>query len=226
MPESTRAVASSRTVSVSASAAECAEHDAAEAARARQRMDAVMDALASELYNLASMLVGEGEPCVRLVEKAIDTSEISACQNPPAARKSTRRALVKASVAYLAGKTPEAFAPPVSGFHPVTCIESDDLAEAGLSAGQIEALLAEPGRVRIRQWLERLEPAVRTVFVLRVVAGMDGKEIAAVLAGCGVSRAEGWQTETVRHLFRQGLCSLSSQLLHASTADDSAAAGK
>ena len=187
------------------------------AERARQQMDLIIDSIAGELYNLASMLVGEGEQGVRLVEEAIDKAEVSACQNPRAARKSTRRALARGAVAHLAGLDPAAFTAPDGAFHPTTCIEDDDLESTGVSTEQLEAMLTGPERERVRQWLARLEPAVRTVFVLRAVASQDATEVAAILAGFGGPQAVAWQPEAVRHVFRQGLCSLASQIVHATT---------
>lgn len=195
----------------------CPEPEAEAAARARQQMDAIIDSIAGELYNLASMLVGEGEEAVRLVELAIDQAEVSACQNPKAARKSTRRVLARAAVAYLAADDPAAFAAPDGSFHPTTCIEDDDVESAGMSLEQLEAMFAGPERERVRQWLAELTPAIRTVFILRAVAGQDAVEAAAILAQNGGPQAAAWQPEAVRHVFRQGLCSLASQLLHAST---------
>jgi DNA-directed RNA polymerase specialized sigma24 family protein len=195
----------------------CPEPEADAATRARQQMDEIIDSIAGELYNLASMLVGEGEEGVRLVELAIDQAEVSACQNPRAARKSTRRGLTRAAVAYLAAADPEAFAAPEGTFHPTTCIEDDDLESAGMSVEQLESMFAGPERERVRQWLVQLSPSIRTVFILRAVAGQDANEAASILAEFGGPKAAGWQPEAVRHVFRQGLCSLASQLLQAST---------
>ncbi len=49
--------------------------------------------IAAGLYSLASMLVGEGEDSVRLVETAVATAEISACHDAKQARTNSRRAL-------------------------------------------------------------------------------------------------------------------------------------
>ena len=52
------------------------------------------------------MLVGEGEDGVRLVETAMATAEVSACQDAAGARKSSRRALVSAGLDLLARREP------------------------------------------------------------------------------------------------------------------------
>lgn len=195
----------------------CPDVDLDAAARARKQMNEVMDSLASELYNLASILVGEGEEGVRLVEAAIDSAEVSACQNPRAARKSARRALAKAAVANLARQNPAAFETPSTSFPPPTCIEDEELKAAGVSVEQLEAMFHGPERQRVRQWLAQLEPAVRTVFVLRAVADLSSREVAAILAEFGGPLASGWQPECVGHIFGKGIYSLTSQLIHAST---------
>ena len=56
------------------------------------------------------------------------------------------------------------------------------------------------------------------IFVLRAVAGFTADETAAMLAEHGGKGAEGWNADAVREIFRQGLCSLASQLIHATTA--------
>jgi hypothetical protein len=59
---------------------------------------------------------------------------------------------------------------------------------------------------------------MRTIFVLRVVAGFSAAEIATMLAAHGGPQAAGWTVDAVREFCRQGLCSLASQLIQASTA--------
>jgi hypothetical protein len=57
---------------------------------------------------------------------------------------------------------------------------------------------------------------MRTVFVLRAVAGLSAVETASLLKAHGGPQAASWTPEATREVFRQGLCSLASQLLHAS----------
>ena len=76
--------------------------------------------------------------------------------------------------------------------------------------------MAGPDRERVRTWLNSLPGALRTIFVLRAVAGFTAAETAGMLATHGGPRAEGWTPEAVRELFRQGLCSLASQMIQAS----------
>jgi hypothetical protein len=79
-------------------------------------------------------------------------------------------------------------------------------------------MLSGPDRDRVRNWLAELPTTLRTVFALRAVAGLTASETASLLAEHGGAAAAGWTPASVREIFRQGLCSLASQLLHASTA--------
>jgi hypothetical protein len=188
--------------------------DEATVAEALEGMDEMLDLIAAGLYNLASMLVGEGEDSVRLVEKAIANTEVLACYDPLEGRKNSRRALCRAALKMLAERDAECLASP-EGLEPAsTCIEDDDLDAAGVSKEELERMLAGPDRGRVRTWLASLPTIVRTIFVLRAVAGFNMAETAGLLAEFGGPKAAGWNVEAVRDFFRQGLCSLASQLIH------------
>jgi DNA-directed RNA polymerase specialized sigma24 family protein len=187
--------------------------DDATVARAFEGMDDMFDKIAAGLYSLASMLVGEGEDGVRLVETTIATAEVS--RNPRDGRQNSRRALAAAAIEILARRDPAALAAPEALEPARTCIEDDDLDAAGEYGEELERMIAGPDRDRVRNWLESLPTALRTIFVLRAVAGLSAGETAALLAAHGGSAAAGWTAETVREDFRQGLCSLASQLIHA-----------
>jgi DNA-directed RNA polymerase specialized sigma24 family protein len=187
--------------------------DDATVARALDGMDAMLDAIAAGLYSLASMLVGEGEDGVRLVETAVATAEVSACQDAAQGRKSSRRALARAALELLERREPGSLAAPEDIEPAGSCIEDDDLESAGVSRDELERMIAGPDRDRVRTWLAQLPLALRTVFVLRAVAGFSAGETAGLLAGHGGPKAAGWTAEAVRAVFRQGLCSLASQLL-------------
>jgi hypothetical protein len=181
-------------------------------------MDDVFDAIAAGFYSMASMLVGEGEESVRLVETAVATAEVAACSDPHGARKSARRALCEAALEALAHRDAGSLAAPEGLEAIATCIEDDDLDAAGVSRDELERMIAGPDRERVREWLESLSTASRTVFVLRAVAGFTAAETAGMLAARGGPAAAGWTAEAVREVFRQALCSLASQLIQASTA--------
>jgi hypothetical protein len=101
--------------------------------------------------------------------------------------------------------------------HVATCIEDDDLDSAGVSRDELEGMMAGPDRGRLRTWLTSLPAAMRTIFVLRAVAGFTTSETAEMLAAQGRPSAAGWTSEAVRELFRQGLCSLASQMIQATS---------
>jgi hypothetical protein len=187
-------------------------------ARAFEGMDEMFDLIAAGLYSMASMLVGEGEESVRLVETAVANAEVSACDNPAQARKSSRVALCNAALDTLAQRDPASLAAP-AGLKPVTtCIEDDDLDAIGVSSEELLKMLAGPDRDRVRNWLAGMPALLRTIFVLRVVAGFRASEIAAMLIEHGGPQAAGWTVDAVREYCRQSLCSLASQLIQASTA--------
>ncbi len=79
-------------------------------------------------------------------------------------------------------------------------------------------MIAGPDRDRVRNWLEGLPIVLRTVFVLRAVAGFSALETAAHVGGSRRARSRGMDGGAVREISRQGLCSLASQLLQATTA--------
>jgi hypothetical protein len=187
--------------------------DEATVARALEGMDDVVESIAAGLYNMASMLVGEGEDSVRLVETAIATAELSACNDPSQSRKSSRRALCAAALELLAKRSPASLAAPLGVEPAATCIEDDDLDAAGVSREELESMMAGADRERVRTWLASLSIEERTVFVLRAVAGFTAAETAGLLTEHGGPRASGWTADAVRAFFRQGLCSLASQLL-------------
>ena len=191
--------------------------DDATVEKAFEGMEGIFDQIAAGLYNMASMLVGEGEESIRLVETAIETAEISVCHDPLRARKNGRWALCKAAIELIERSTPGILALPVGVSPSVGCIEDDDLDAAGVSADDLEQMIAGPDRDRVRNWLASLSPIVRTIFVLRAVAGFTALETVILLAEYGGEDGAGWTTDTVRQYFRIGLCSLASQLLQAST---------
>jgi hypothetical protein len=192
--------------------------DDAVVAKAFEGMEHMFDRIAAELYSLASMLVGEGEDSVRLVEKTVAATEVSVCHDPEVARKNSRRALCAPALAILEQRNPGCLAAPEGLSPAATCIEDDDLNAVDVSGAELLKMLAGPDRDRVRNWLESLSTVPRTIFVLRAVAGFTAAETARLLAEHGGPKAAGWTENAVREFCRQGLCSLASQLLHASAA--------
>jgi hypothetical protein len=189
--------------------------DDATVEKALEGMDSMFELIAAGLYNLASMLVGEGEDSIRLVEAAVTNTEVSSCSDPERSRKGTKRALADAALTILEQRDPGSLAGP-EGLGPVgTCIEDDDLDAAGVSGAELEQMMAGPDRERVREWLESLPTAMRTIFVLRAVAGLSAADVAGLLSEHGGAAAASWTADAVRGVFRQGLCSLASQLIQA-----------
>jgi hypothetical protein len=190
--------------------------DEATVTKALAGMDEMLDVIAAGLYSMASMLVGEGEDSIRLVESAVARADIPECGGDARqARQSSRRALCSAAIETLAKRDAQSLAAPHELEPAATCIEDDDLSAAGISTEELESMLAGPNRESVRNWLESLSTETRVIFVIRAVAGFSSDETAALLARYGGPGAAGWTAEGVRVIFRQGLCSLASQLIHA-----------
>lgn len=180
-----------------------------------QGMDAMLEVIAARMYSIASMLVGEGEDSIGLVETAVERTEISPCADANEARKNSRKALCGAAIELIAKRKPGSLAAPEWLQHVSTCIEDDDLESAGISHAELENLIAGPDRAKVKEWIEGLPTEMRVIFVLRAVASFTAEETAAMLAEHGGQGAQGWNADAVREIFRQGLCSLASQLIHA-----------
>jgi Sigma-70, region 4 len=193
------------------------EKDDATVARQFEGLEGMFDLIAAGLYSLASMLVGEGEDSIRLVETAVANTQMSPCSQPEETRLASRLALVAAALNLLAARDAEGLAAPEGLEHADTCIEDDDLDAAGVSREELERMMAGPDRDRMRTWLESLPTATRAIFVLRAIAGYSTAQTAAMLAEHGGPSAADWSPEAVRELFRQGLCSLASQMVKAGT---------
>jgi hypothetical protein len=166
------------------------------------------------------MLVGEGEQGVRLVETAVATAEVSACSDPLLGRKNSRRALCSAALEMIARRDPGCLAAPEpeSG-GPASCCVTDEERKAVEESGKaLDRMIAGLDRDRVREWMASLPTLPRTVFVLRAVAGFTSVETAALLQAHGGEHAAGWTPEAVSKVFRRGLCSLGSQLLHTAAA--------
>ena len=145
-----------------------------------------------------------------LVERAVASAEVS--DDVP---HSFLVALSAAAVELIAQRDADGLAAPEDLEHAVTCIADDDLDAAAEARESMERMIAGPDRDRVRAWLESLPTAMRVIYVLRAVTGLTAAETADMLAAHGGRAAAGWTPEAVRELFRQALCSLASQLIHA-----------
>lgn len=189
--------------------------DAAVVSQALEGQEAVLERIAAELYTTASMMVGAGEDSVRLVEHTAKTAEVTPGEDVVSARRGSRRALARAAIELLVQRAPGSLDAPSGEAVPRTCIEDDELDAAGVSSAELAQMIAGPDRGRVRTWLESLPLEQRVIFVLRAVAAIPASETAALLAAYGGPGAAGWNADQVREVFRQALCSLASQVLHA-----------
>ena len=178
-------------------------------------MDDFLDMIAAKLYTQASMLVGEGEESIRLVESTIANAELADCNNPEQGRRNSRLALCTGAILRLEERNPGCLAAPANAELPNKCIEGDDLDSAGICGDELEAAISGGKRERVRVWLESLPTALRTIFVLRAVAGFSPAETTQMLQANGGPQAASWTEDAVRVWFRRALCSLATQVLRA-----------
>ena len=180
--------------------------------------DVMAEDTALHLYQIAALMLGDEQEAVSLVEESLARVEIDPCAEGKLAYTEARTVLVRTAVQRMAGLYPEAFAVPVLQADNSACIESDDLAATGLNGDQLGSMLSGAGRAGMREWLEKLAPALRAIFVLRAVAEQDGEQTAESLRQSGATGAQGWRRDLVGTAYRQALCSLASRLMSAQTA--------
>jgi DNA-directed RNA polymerase specialized sigma24 family protein len=169
---------------------------------------------ALHLFQIAALMLGDEQEAVSLVEQSVARVEADPC----AAYDEARALLVQNAVQRMAGLYPEAFAVPSAAPADAACLETDDLNAVGLNGEQFGAMISGPGRARMREWLERLAPALRAIFVLRAVAGQDGEQTAESLRQSGARGAQAWRRDQVGTAYRQALCSLATCLMSAQAA--------
>ena len=186
------------------------DQDCSQAPRASKLM---AEDTALQLFQIAALMLGDEQEAVSLVEESVAKVEADPCAQATVAYVEARSLLVHTAVRRLAGLYPEAFAVPTPEPADAACIETDDLGAAGLTGEQFGALISGAGRAGMREWLERLAPALRAIFVLRAVAGQDGEQTAESLRQSGARGAQGWRRDQVGTAYRQALCSLATCLM-------------
>ncbi len=179
--------------------------------------------MAAELFQLASLLVGEGEPALRLIESSLASIAIDPCLDPEAAREQARARVVRGALQSLSAAQPAAFSVGLMTAAHDPCIQDDDLQAAGIPPAELRGWLEQGSRPEMKQGLrsslEKLPPAQRTIFVQRAVLGQGNEAAATLLREAGGAEAAGWTPQTVGEAFRQALCSLANSLAHAPVAD-------
>jgi DNA-directed RNA polymerase specialized sigma24 family protein len=173
---------------------------------------------ALHLFQIAALMLGDEQEAVSLVEESVAKVEADPCAEGTLAYAEARTLLVRTAVKRMARLYPEAFAVPIAQPADAACIETDDLGAAGLTGEQFGALITGAGRAGMRDWLNRLAPALRAIFVLRAVAGQDGEQTAESLRQSGATGAQAWRRDQVGTAYRQALCSLATCLMSAQTA--------
>ncbi len=176
--------------------------------------------IAVELFQLAALLVGDGQRALPLIESALADMEIDPCLDPTAAREQARRSVVREALAQLAAEEPSAFNRDIaSSGGPAPCVHDEDLQAAGVTAEELGSWLEhrEAGELErpAKVWLARLPLLERAVFVQRAVLGLGNEAAARLLREAGGESARHWTAETVGVLFRRALCSLADSLAHA-----------
>ena len=173
---------------------------------------------ALHLFQIAALLLGDEQEAVSLVEQSVARVEADPCAEGAVAYDEARNLLILTAVQRMAGLYPEAFAVPSAPPADAVCLETDDLDAVGLTGEQFGAMISGPGRASMREWLERLAPALRAIFVMRAVAGQDGEQTAESLRKSGARGAQAWRRDQVGTAYRQALCSLATCLMSAQTA--------
>ncbi|WP_263359007.1 sigma-70 RNA polymerase sigma factor region 4 domain-containing protein [Acidicapsa ligni] len=177
--------------------------------------DNLLEKVAVDVYRIGSMLLGEGEEAIELAEQTVATTDVVS-SDPCEIQHLSRISVAAGALDLLQHRTPEWLVPPPADSGPSSCIEDDELDAAGVSHAELEEMLSGSDAHRLREWLEELNPQLRVIFVLRAVAALSSVEVAVLLAEHGGPIAQDWTPDMVRGSFRQALCSLASQLLHAS----------
>jgi hypothetical protein len=147
------------------------------------------------------------------VEETVAGVQADPCCDAAVAHDEARDRLIRTGLERLQKADPSAFVA-ASGEAPSSCIDSDDLSAAGLTPTQLADLTHGAGRAQLRQWLTQLPLALRAVFVLRAVAGLDSDATAETLRSLG---DRGWTADGISQTFRQALCSLANSAVHSQT---------
>ncbi len=180
--------------------------------------------MASELFQLASLLIGDEGRALQLIEQSLATIEIDPCLDPVAAREQARARVVRGALTELSAAQPAAFrstSAEAPGYAP--CVQDDDLEAAGITPAQLRVWLEQQGKPELRRglrtWLEELPVVQRAIFVQRAVMGQGNEAAAKLLREAGGEEAGGWTPQIVGESFRQALCSLANSLAHAPAAE-------
>ncbi len=180
--------------------------------------------MAVELFQLASLLIGNEGGALQLIERSLATMEIDPCRDPEAAKEQARSRVVRGALAELSAAQPGAFrSAPTGAVGYAPCVQDDDLQAAGITPAQLRLWLEQQGKPELRRglrtWLEELPVVQRAIFVQRAVLGQGNEAAASLLREAGGAEAGEWTPQIVGESFRQALCSLANSLAHAPALD-------
>src|ERR1017187_9515199 len=99
--------------------------------------DGILEKIAGEQYHIGSMLLGEGEETIGLIELVVANLNISACSDHRDARHQSRVALAAEAIRLLQRRDPASLASPGEDSGPVSCIEDDDLSATGVTHAEL-----------------------------------------------------------------------------------------
>lgn len=172
-----------------------------------------VDEAVHSLFHIAALLLGNEQEAAQAVEEVVALPDLAPDVDEEQARTIVRDRLIVLCLNRLEQAAPGSLNPAAIGAAPQSCIENEDLYAAGMTPEQLQALLTDPAEDRLRQWLERLPPVLRAVFVMRAIVGRDNKGAAANLRNTIAAAAAGWTPGHVSQVYRQALCSLASSLV-------------
>ena len=180
--------------------------------------------MAAELFQLASLLIGNEGQALQLIENSLATMEIDPCSDPEAAREQARGRVVRGALAELFAAQPAAFRPaPAEPSAYAPCVQDEDLEAAATVPAQVRQWLEHQAKPELRNglrtWLEELPVVQRAIFVQRAVMGQGNEAAARLLREAGGAEAGAWTPQSVGESFRQALCSLANSLAHAPAAE-------
>jgi DNA-directed RNA polymerase specialized sigma24 family protein len=167
---------------------------------------------ARELFQIGALLLGNEAEAADLVEETVAGVQADPCADAEAAHDEARERLIRTGLERMQRIDPSAFKVE-NGVHSGSsdCLGNDDDFATALSLDRMTELTRGSGRAQLRQWLEQLPLALRAVFVLRAVVGLDSAKTAESLRNLG---DRGWTSDGTSRAFREALCSLASSLAH------------